>query len=44
MGRPAHVLSVSSYLLQVLMLIVQAANFVGVRESNKRSYRPGGDY
>jgi len=28
----------------VLMLIVQAANFVGVRESNKRSYRPGGDY
>ena len=30
--------------LQVLILIVQSANFIGVRESNKRSYRPGGDY
>lgn len=28
----------------VLILTVQAANFVSVRESNKRSYRPGGDY
>ena len=28
----------------VVMLIVQAANFVRVRESNRRSYKPGGDY
>lgn len=28
----------------VWVLMIQAANFVSVRESNKRSYRPNGDY
>ncbi|XP_064405723.1 uncharacterized protein LOC135350810 isoform X2 [Halichondria panicea] len=28
----------------VMMLMIQAGNLISVRESNKRSYRPGGDY